>query len=342
MAVTPSTQTDTLPVVRAADIQQQPAHQRWLVRDLWSHLAVGIVGGQPKSAKTWFGLDLAVSVASGTDCLGRFPVECPGTALAYLAEDSLVETRARIEALCLSRNLDIQDLDLSLIAAPTVRIDILDHQRRLEATIKALNPRLLLLDPLVRLHRLDEDRASDISGILGYLREMQRTFDLAVVLVHHAGKKHRANPGQALRGSSDLHAWADSAAYLSRKNGKLSLIIEHRSAPTPGAFTLELVSRPDGSATHLEVVGEPPVSDSPQSSLTDMVMKLLEQAGAPLYRGDIRKCLKVNNQRLGQALGDLERSGAARRTPKGWEHTTNSTINHDAQDAGPTQLQLLC
>jgi RecA-family ATPase len=66
------------------------------------------------------------------------------------------------------------------------------------------------------LHRLDENSAADISQLLGFLRELQRTHDTAIVLVHHASKKHRAQPGQALRGSSDLHAFGDSNACLWR------------------------------------------------------------------------------------------------------------------------------
>ena len=46
---------------------------------------------------------------------------------------------------------------------------------------------------------------------------MQRTYHTAIALVHHASKKHRAQPGQALRGSSDLHAFGDSNAYLARR-----------------------------------------------------------------------------------------------------------------------------
>ena len=53
-----------LPVARAADLEVASAEHQWLVRQIWTQQAVGIVGGVPKSCKSWFGLDLAVSVAS--------------------------------------------------------------------------------------------------------------------------------------------------------------------------------------------------------------------------------------------------------------------------------------
>ena len=44
--------------------------------------------------------------------------------------------------------------------------------------------------------------------LLGFLREIQRTCELSIALVHHAGKKHHGRAGQSLRGSSDLHVSA--------------------------------------------------------------------------------------------------------------------------------------
>jgi hypothetical protein len=32
------------------------------------------------------------------------------------------------------------------------------------------------LDPLIRLHRVEENEASQIAGLLSYLRELQRQF----------------------------------------------------------------------------------------------------------------------------------------------------------------------
>ena len=88
---------DTLPVQRAAELEVQPPEQTWLIQDLWGQAAVGIIGGAPKCGKSWLGLDMALSVASATPCLGRFTVQAQGPALVFLAEDSLPAVRARLE-----------------------------------------------------------------------------------------------------------------------------------------------------------------------------------------------------------------------------------------------------
>lgn len=310
-----------LPTRRACDLDAQSPAEQWLIRELWGRGAAGIIGGAPKCAKSWLALDIALSVASATPCLGRFEVDHPGPVLIYLAEDPLPAVRARLDGLCAQRNLDLARADLHAIDTAALRLDLETDQRRLYATLAALRPHLLVLDPLVRLHRLDENSASDISRLLGFLTELQRALDLAIVLVHHASKKHRAQPGQSLRGSSDLHAWGASNAYLARRDEHLLLTLEHRAARPPEPMLVELVSRPDGSATHLALRagGQSAASVAP----IQQILTVLREADGPVLRKDLRARLRINNHRLGEALEILEQRRLVQRTADGWRPLTS-------------------
>jgi len=308
---------EMLPICRTNELDIQQPEDLWLIESIWTACAVGVIGGAPKCCKSWFGLDMAVSVATGTPFLGRFVVKQPGPVLVFLAEDSLPAVRARIQALCTERNLDIDQLDLFVITASTLRLDLTEDQQRLKATLAFLNPRLLLLDPLVRLHRLDENSAADISKLLGFIRDMQRTYHTAIALVHHASKKHRAQLGQALRGSSDLHAFGDSNAYLQRRKKHIVVSVEHRSAKSMDPIEITLVSQPNGSDTHLEIVANP----ASNASLADRVLLLIENSTRPLTRTAIREHLRVNNERLGHTLEQLEKRALIRKSSKGWLRT---------------------
>jgi hypothetical protein len=114
-----------LTIVRAADISapDQASTPAWLVHDLWGSGAVGVIGGPPKSCKSWLALELAVAVASGRPCLGRFPVPLPGPVLLYAAEDTPHQVRQRIQQLCQARGASLDTLELDLILEPTLRID---------------------------------------------------------------------------------------------------------------------------------------------------------------------------------------------------------------------------
>ncbi len=308
---------DPLPVVRVDQIPREETAQRWLVDGLWGESSVGVIGGAPKCAKTWLGLDLALSVASGTACLGRYVVPRPGPVLIYLAEDALPVVRERVEGMARHRGLDLMGVQVHVITAPSLRLDRQPHQDRLLETAKRLRPRLLLLDPLVRLHALDENDAGQVAELLAYFRLLQRRLDLSVILVHHTRKNASggAAAGQCLRGSSDLHAFGDSNLYLRRVRERLVLFSEHRAAAASPAVTLELVTS-DAATTHLEVVAEPP-SDR-QGNLPEQVLACLVP-GETLTRAKLRDLLSVQNQRLGQALETLERAGQIRRLPTGWQ-----------------------
>ena len=307
------TATEPLRVVRAADLVAEPPEQRWLIEGLWSAAGVGVIGGPPKACKSWLGLEMAVSVASGTPCLGTFRAGEQGRVLVYMAEDADAVVRERLVSLCRHHGIRLDALDLFVIVADTLRIDLPCEQQRLREAIARLRPRMLLLDPLVRLHHGDENSAAEVSALLAYLRTLQREHGAAVVLVHHTRKSgSNGQPGQALRGSGDIHAWADSAAYLVRKRDRLRLAIEHRAAPSPEALTLELV---EGDTPHLVITS---VAEDRRIELDEAVVELLRQASHPMTRAAVRARLRVRNERLGKALTDLQERGLIERGAGGW------------------------
>lgn len=308
---------ETLPVVRVAEISCQDRPQRWLVEQLWGASSVGLIGGAPKCSKTWLGLDLALSVATGTACLGRYAVPEPGPVLVYLAEDALPILRQRVEGMARHRGLNLQQVEIHVITSPTLRLDREQHRGQLLQTAQRLRPRLLLLDPLVRLHGIDENNAGEVAGLLAYIRTLQRQLDLSVILVHHTRKNAAGGiaAGQALRGSSDLHAFGDSNLYLKRTKDRLLLSSEHRAAPASLPVYLELVAT-NAQTAHLEVVAE--LQDPKPTHLPEQVLSLLAD-GAVLTRARLRDLLGVKNERLGQTLESLEQAGRLRRTPTGWQ-----------------------
>jgi len=298
---------EPFPVVRVAHVAERESTPAWLVEHLWGEAAVGFVGGTPKSCKTWLSLELAVAVASGRPCLGRFRVRRPGHVLLYAAEDSAGAVRHRVAGIARARGVDLQRLAVGLIDEPGLRLDLHAHCERLDATVRKIRPRLLVLDPLVRLHRGDENSAGDTSMLLGFLRQLQREYGVAIVLVHHVRKTPAGQPGQALRGSGDLHAWADSNLFLLRKKGRLELHAEHRGHPAPEPVVVEL----DKQELHLRVVEHTEREAKPENPLAERVVALLKTRART--RTDLRQELRVRNETLGEVLLRLEADGRVTR-----------------------------
>jgi len=307
-----------LPVLRAADLDEPDQDGHWLVETLWPRAGVGIIGGAPKCGKSWLGLDLAVSVASSTPCLDSFPVAVPGSVLVYMAEDAASVVKQRLVGICSHRGLDLADLPIGVITAPSLRLDLPRDQDRLQETVRRHEPRLLLLDPFVRLHRVNENQAQDVSAVLGYLRELQRAHDLALVVVHHARKNGGHTGGQSLRGSGDFFAWVDTALSLRRHRQQLLLLAEHRAARAPEPVALALVGT--DTDMHLTVVDHR--HDRSPATTTDLettVLAALGRAGQQgLSRHALRQVVRVRNQSLTQTLTRLADSGRIARHAGAW------------------------
>ena len=306
----------------------QPAHllpvrteaQRWLVTGLWLEQAVGVLGGEPKCCKSFLALDLAVSVASGAACLRQFPVPTAGRVLLYAAEDALHIVRRRLEGICAAAQVSFEDLDVQVITAPTVRLDLSADRERLERTVDTLKPRLLVLDPFVRLHRIDENASGEVAPLLAYLRELQRRHTISVLVVHHAKKGGaRIRAGQALRGSSEFHAWGDSNLYLRRIENQLTLTVEHRSAPSMPTIDLELAQRGDSLALEIRGSAQPTHPEPPSpTSVDERIVNALRDAGHLLSAGQLRALCAVRKATFYARLEDLTRSGRLMRSPEGY------------------------
>jgi len=305
-----------LPVRLAHQLDTRPEEQRWLIEGLWSAEAVGIVGGEPKCCKSFLALDMAVAVAGGVACVRRFPTTQRGRVLLFAAEDSLSVVRERLSGIAAACGLSLESLDIHVIVAPVVRLDVELDRGRLEDTVRALRPALLVLDPFVRLHRVDENVSAEVAPLLDFLRGLQRRHGLAVVLVHHARKgAAHLRAGQALRGSSELHAWGDSNLYLRRNaDDELVLTVEHRAAASSSGLRLALAA--DGGALALQVIdtaAQAP-SDPPAMSPTERVEAILKHHGAPMTQREIRDLAKMRSSTIGDALAALVTGGTVTRS----------------------------
>jgi hypothetical protein len=309
-----------LPVQRASELSIDSAPlTQWLVQGLWSDQAVGILGGEPKCCKSFLALDLAISVASGAPCLRHFPVCQTGPVLLFPAEDSLAMVRRRLEGICSATGVGFQSLQVEVITAPTLRLDTPKDRERLSNTVQARQPRLLILDPLIRLHRLDENDASEIAALLSYLRQLQRAFHIAILVVHHARKDaNGARPGQALRGSSELHGWGDSNLYMRRRGSQLTLSTEHRAAASQDHIPLQLTQT--GSAFALCVVSDSSIAEpDAEPSALQRVRQILAGLDQPVTVQQLRKLCGLRTATVCSCLAQLTDTGVVTRDSKGYQ-----------------------
>jgi RecA-family ATPase len=310
-----------LPVQPAYHLMDRPEQQRWLVTDLWADDAVGIIGGEPKCCKSFLALDIAVAVATGTPCLRRFPVPRPGRVLLYPAEDALHIVRRRLDGICAAAACQLAELDVQVITVANLRLDLPADRARLAETIAQLRPRLLVLDPFVRLHRIDENASGEVAPLLAFLRDLQRRYALAIIVVHHARKGAAAlRAGQALRGSSEFHAWGDSNLYL-RRDGtdRIILTAEHRAAAAFPNLILTLAQRADALALEPVQAHEQPSPEAiSPASVEQRIIAALTNADRPRPFGELRTSCRVRTATLYARLAAMTAAGSIVKTDNGY------------------------
>jgi hypothetical protein len=191
-----------------------------------------------------------------------------------------------------------------VITASSLRLDLEADRARLEETVATLKPRLLILDPFVRLHRIDENVSGEVAPLLAFLRELQRRHATAIAVVHHARKgAGTVRAGQALRGSSEFHAWGDSNLYLRRDtDDRIALTVEHRAAAAIAGITLELAQRDDALALR-PVLGDPQPNRSVHpESIDQRIASVLADASQPRPFSDLRASCRVRATTLYERL----------------------------------------
>jgi hypothetical protein len=223
----------------------------------------------------------------------------------------------RLEGICTAAGVQLSALDVQVITTPPLRLDLEADRASLDETVAKLEPCLLVLDPFVRLHRIDENASGEEVPLLAYLRELQRRHGVAVALVHHARKGGgRARAGQALRGSSEFHAWGDSNLYLRRHGDDLTLAVEHRAAASVPSVPLVLAKR--GDALALEVLDRAPAAEPAPTSVGERITRALAAADGPLPLAELRTACRVRNATLRERLAALTAAGKLVRAADGY------------------------
>ncbi|MBE7498977.1 MAG: AAA family ATPase [Verrucomicrobiales bacterium] len=216
-----------MPRSNASQLDSRGPQTQWLVEELWGDQAVGILGGEPKCCKSFLALDLAVSVASGAACA---PVPRPAPGAVLLFPPRTPAHRAAALKASPPRPKSFASLPVQVITAPTLRLDTATDRERLahrpETTADPPDPG--------SAHPPPPRRGNDATRSP---RSSPASPAPAPVPSGRPGRSPRPQgrprcSRPALRGSSELHGWGDSNLYLRRQGSQLTLVTEHRAAPS--------------------------------------------------------------------------------------------------------------
>ncbi|MBV1837176.1 AAA family ATPase [Acetobacter estunensis] len=195
------------------DIAPRP----WIAPGLLLRGAVTVVVGEPAAGKSMLMVGWATSLVLG-ERYGRLnPVQCCKV-VTYNTEDDNDEQKRRFSAALRPVGKQPSDLTNGLFRVSTEGIGTLlrtaegggiiatPAMEQLQALIEEQKPDVLILDPLVELHEMEENDNTAIRAVMAYFRSLAIRYDMAVVLLHHTRKGSAGiagNPDIA-RGASSI------------------------------------------------------------------------------------------------------------------------------------------
>ena len=103
---------------------------------------------------------------------------------------------------------------------------------------------------------------------------------------------------------------------MRRRHHQLLLTAEHRTAPAPPPYTLELAGE---TTPYLRVVDPEPTDPlQPTADLADRILAALARAHQPLSRDALRETLGIRNATLGEILARLRAENRIERQDGGF------------------------
>lgn len=156
--------------------------REWVVKNLISEGCIHIMSAPPKAGKTWGALALANAVATG----GRFGMDesiRQGTVLWIDEEMGLEQLPGRMRRMGIPPTARMMTMCRS-----ELKLDHNDDVAELLKVIKDIDPVLIVIDSLRRVHDLDENDNSKVKALFPIFR-MLSELGPAVLILHHDRKK---------------------------------------------------------------------------------------------------------------------------------------------------------
>lgn len=197
--------------------------RRWLVGSFAIRGHLTVLVAPPGAGKSTLGIALAVAGVTGRGEIVGETVHETIKAWVWNNEDDRIELRRRLAAIMQQWNVAPAELrgklglnsgsERPLVIAKATKDGAVVRLPDIEAVterVKAEGVGLLIVDPFVETHEVDENNNAQIKAVAAMWREVARRGDCAVVIVHHTGKPPPASPDSwtgslsASRGASSL------------------------------------------------------------------------------------------------------------------------------------------
>ena len=255
---------------------------------------VSILGAYTGVGKSVVALSIIRSILTGEALWGEYHVAKTGPVLLIDEETPQSFLRERTSKMGFTPGLP-----LHLLHFQDVRLDRDDFFNALIEKIEEVKPILVVIDSLIRIHRLKEDDSVSMALVVGRLRKIANSGTTVLVIHHH--KKGEGPLSQKLRGSSDIPGGVDiEYALLPVGDYLVFKSVKTRTQPlTPIKLKMEVSAEYISLTYQGEEFGE-------EGEILSEVISILEEDGEQgvekIFKSLKGRGLKVGINRLRELL----------------------------------------
>jgi hypothetical protein len=191
--------------------------KEWLVSNLITASSVNFLAGEEGCGKSLLAMNLALSVATGTDSWLNFPLPKAGKVLYLNNEMAFDDFARRLKAMSLS--MPVMG-DISNLVVPREVPALRECWDTLNRTCEEVQPCLVVIDCLYFSHDEDENDSSAMKSLMRKVLSLRDSYHLAVLLVHHTkkGSRYTTMHNDQMRGSSVFGGIADTTLQIRRSD----------------------------------------------------------------------------------------------------------------------------
>lgn len=314
------------------EMRQRPPI-KYMIPEILRERGMAMLYGQSQSMKSFLALDICLHLATGTKGWGREGGEQLNVAY-FAAESPEAMCRDRAQAWQMLHGVPDEKLDTFKLFedVPECRNPEDVAEMAVQVIAQDIKPDIIVIDTLAYfMTGMDENSAKDASLAFSYLKEIERTFNCMVMVVHHMGKS-----GREARGSSAFGAGFDTTMEMKRieksvalelwmrkqKDGKM---LEHPLTFRHQVLGPSLVLSPTSAEEHRKVARQGSFLDAGKIAL--VLKTFSEPVSAYVLANSLLPASDVQSPE--QRALDIDRIGTA--IEKAAEHEL-AAFSHETED----------
>jgi hypothetical protein len=232
----------------AAHLFAQGKPAAWIVKGVLPRADLAVVYGESGSGKSFFVLDLAVSVATGQEWRGK---RVTAGRVVYIVAEGAGGFRNRLNAYSMHHEMPLDLIDLVIIPEAPNFMQAEDI-KALIAAVKGYEPTIIVVDTFAQvMPGANENAGEDVGKALGHCRALKRATGAMVVLIHHSGK----DATRGARGWSGLKAACDCEIEIVRaEHDRVATVTKLKDGEDGAEFGFKLLTVPVGMDEDGEVI----------------------------------------------------------------------------------------